>query len=236
MTSPLAVFLISFGAVTLAEMGDKTQLLAMAFATRYKPAKVLIGVFISTVLNHALAVAVGSLLARYSAIGLWVQALASVSFIAFGLWSIRGDELSGEEKRKDRFGPVPTVAIAFFIAEFGDKTQLATIALAAKYAVSPIYILMGSTAGMLVADGLGIFLGATICRKIPERAIKLASAVVFIAFGLFGAWQTSVERLNLSTPASAAIVAALAAISAIWGWRLAKKTPPAACSQHPPHG
>lgn len=224
MTTPLAAFLIAFGTVALAEMGDKTQLLATAFATRYKPAKVLIGVFIATVLNHALAVAVGSLLARYAAIGLWVKALASISFIVFGLWSIRGDTLEGEEKRKDRFGPVATVTTAFFIAEFGDKTQLATIALAAKYSVNPVYILLGTTAGMLVADGLGIFLGATVCRKIPERVIKLVSAIVFIAFGLAGAWEVSREQLSLSLPVTAAIVAVLALVSGLWGWRLARNT------------
>jgi Ca2+/H+ antiporter, TMEM165/GDT1 family len=225
MTSPFAAFLVSFGAVTIAEMGDKTQLLAMAFATRYKPGKVLIGVFVATVLNHALAVAVGSLLGQYQAIGLWIQILATLSFIVFGLWSIRGDTLEGEDKRKTRFGPVVTVIIAFFLAELGDKTQLATIALAAKYPGNPIFILMGTTTGMMLADGLGIFLGAALCRKIPERTMKLASAAVFIVFGLIGSWQVSVERLNLSYAASAAIVAGLAVATGLAAWFIARRAP-----------
>jgi Ca2+/H+ antiporter, TMEM165/GDT1 family len=231
MSTPLTAFLISLGAVTLAEMGDKTQLLAMAFATKYKPTKVIIGVFIATVLNHALAVAVGSLLARYEAIGLLIQVLAALSFIFFGLWTIRGDTLDGEDKRKTRFGAIVTVAIAFFIAELGDKTQLATIAISAKYPDSPIFVLMGTTTGMLIADGLGIFLGALICRKISQRTMKLGSAVVFIAFGLLGSWQVAIGRLNLTWQAAAAIVTVLAVGSALAGWRIAKHTPeqPSVC-------
>jgi Ca2+/H+ antiporter, TMEM165/GDT1 family len=221
MSTALTAFLISLGAVTLAEMGDKTQLLAMAFATRYKPAKVLVGVFIATVLNHALAVAAGSLLARYNVLGPWIQLAASVSFILFGLWTIRGDSLEGEDKRKSRFGPVATVTIAFFIAELGDKTQLTTIALAAKYPVSPIFILMGTTTGMLLADGLGILIGVVLCRKIPERTIKLASAAVFGLFGLFGFWQAVSPRLGV--PGTLAATAALALASGLAAWLLLHK-------------
>lgn len=127
--------LVFFGAtlmVVLAEMGDKTQLLAMAFATRFPAKSVLWGVLIATVLNHALAVALGTYLGSSFDMQL-VQIIAAASFILFGLWTIRGDSLDGEDKRKTAFGPIITVAIAFFIAEMGDKTQLATVALAAKY-------------------------------------------------------------------------------------------------------
>ena len=138
MYSSLIAFLFSLGAVVLAEMGDKTQLLAMAFATKYKAVKVMIGVFIATVLNHALAVAVGNYVTRFDSAKVWIQGLASLSFIVFGLWTIRGDKLDGEENRKTKFGAVITVAIAFFIAEMGDKTQLTTIALSAKFPANPI--------------------------------------------------------------------------------------------------
>lgn len=194
-------FLFSLGAVVLAEMGDKTQLLAMAFATRYQASKVLIGVFLATVLNHALAVAVGNYITHFAPVQTWIQGIASLSFIFFGLWTIRGDELAGEENRTTRFGPVVTVALAFFLAEMGDKTQLATIAIAARFPVSPFSILMGTTTGMLIADGIGIIVGVVMCKKIPERTVKLISAGVFILFGFIGSYQVASDKLHMSWPA-----------------------------------
>lgn len=223
--------------VTLAEMGDKTQLLAMAFATRYKALKVIAGVFIATVLNHALAVALGSLLAGYDAIQNWIQFVAALSFLFFGLWSIRGDELAGEDKRKTRFGPVMTVTIAFFIAELGDKTQLATIALAAKYPAQPLFILMGTTGGMLIADAIGIFAGCALCKWVPERVIKLVSAGAFVVFGLIGVWQSLTGSFGVAWPVVAGIVAALAVVCVLLGWWILKRAAkPAALCACPPDG
>lgn len=183
----MEAFLTALFLVTIAEMGDKTQLLAMAFATKFKARKVLTGVFIATILNHALAVALGELLTTKIPIS-YIQITASISFIGFGLWTLRGDKLEGEDKKKTRFGPIGTVSIAFFIAELGDKTQLATIALAAKYH-SPVYILMGTTIGMLVADALGIWLGVLMGKKIPEKVVKAVSAGIFILFGVLGLYS-----------------------------------------------
>ncbi len=198
MQQNIIAFLFSLGAVVLAEMGDKTQLLAMAFAAKYKAAKVLIGVLIATVLNHALAVVVGNYFTRFSSAQAFIQAAAALSFIFFGLWTIRGDKLDGEDKKATKFGAVLTVAIAFFIAEMGDKTQLATIALAAKFPQTPGFILMGTTAGMLIADGIGIIIGVVMCKKIPERTIKLISAAAFILFGFIGCYQVSKSYFNLN--------------------------------------
>jgi putative Ca2+/H+ antiporter (TMEM165/GDT1 family) len=184
--SMLTAFFVSAGAVTLAEMGDKTQLLAMAFAARYRSAEVLAGVFLATAVNHALAVAVGNLITRFASAQLWIQAAASLSFILFGLWTIRGDTLDGEDKRRSKFGPVLTVTAAFFIAEMGDKTQLATIALAAKLKDAPLAVLAGTTTGMLIADSIGILVGVVLRRRIPERRIKFVSAAAFMLFGLAG--------------------------------------------------
>lgn len=211
-------FLLAAGAVTLAEMGDKTQLLAMAFATRYKAMKVLTGVFLATILNHALAVAVGSYVTRFQSLQIWIQGIAALSFIFFGLWTIRGDKLEGEENRKTRFGPVMTVTIAFFIAELGDKTQLATIALAARYPENPIAILIGTTTGMLIADAIGIVVGVVMCKRIPERTIKLISAAVFIIFGFIGCYQVAIDQLNLGigiTLGSLAVIAAITIFAAL---------------------
>lgn len=215
MYQTLWAFLFSAGAVTLAEMGDKTQLLAMAFATRFKASKVLLGVFIATVFNHALAVAVGNFITKFQALEVWIQGIAALSFIFFGLWTIRGDKLEGEENRASRFGPVLTVTIAFFIAELGDKTQLATIALATKFPTVPLGILAGTTTGMLIADAIGIGVGVVMCKRIPERTIKLVSAAAFVLFGFIACFQVSIDKLRLGYPATISLLSLLALVT---GW------------------
>jgi putative Ca2+/H+ antiporter (TMEM165/GDT1 family) len=219
----MAAFLFAVGAVVLAEMGDKTQLLAMAFAAKYKASKVLIGVFIATVLNHGLAVWVGNLITHLESAQIWIQAAASLSFIFFGLWTIRGDKLDGEQNKKSKFGAVATVAIAFFLAEMGDKTQLATVALATKFPQTPIWVLVGTTTGMLIADGIGIIIGVVLCKKIPERTIKLISAGAFIIFGLIGCYQVARDSFGWSIASSAAVVAALVLVSAVIAYFIIKK-------------
>jgi Ca2+/H+ antiporter, TMEM165/GDT1 family len=223
MNGSVTAALIAAGAVTLAEMGDKTQLLAMAFACRFKAAKVMTGVFIATVLNHAAAVALGTLVARNEALNVWIQSIAAISFIFFGLWTIRGDRLEGEENRKTRFGPVFTVAVAFFIAELGDKTQLATIALAARFPDYPAAILFGTTTGMMIADGIGIIVGVVMCRRIPERTIKLISAGAFILFGLAASWQGMEGLLHFPRILIAVVLAFLAVATAIPAFFLVRK-------------
>jgi Ca2+/H+ antiporter, TMEM165/GDT1 family len=173
--------------VVLAEMGDKTQLLAMAFATRYAAGTVLTGVLVATLVNHLLAVVLGNWLSDFIPL-VHVQIAASASFILFGLWTLRGDELEGED-RKYSFSPFWTVAVAFFFAEMGDKTQLATVALAANYhSIIPIW--MGTTAGMMVADAFGIIVGVLLGKKIPERLVKWFAATVFILFGIIGLYDS----------------------------------------------
>lgn len=179
----MIAFLTSLVFVVLAEMGDKTQLLAMAFATRYCWKTVMWGVFAATILNHLLAVVVGNYLTSFIPMQ-HIQIIAALSFIVFGLWTIRGDELDGEDKAR-KYSPFWTVAIAFFIAEMGDKTQFATVALAAQFhAVLPVWL--GTTIGMMIADGIGIIIGIVLGKKIPERVVKWVAAIVFILFGLFG--------------------------------------------------
>lgn len=184
----MASFIKALLLVVVAEMGDKTQLLAMAMASKYKAKQVLIGVLIATILNHALAVAVGSYLSSVIPMNV-VKIVAAVSFLAFGLWTIRGDKLDDEENKKVKFGPIVTVAIAFFIAEMGDKTQLMTITIAAENQ-HPLLILMGTTVGMLVADGIGILGGAWMCRHIPEVYIKWVAGTIFMFFGTLTLYNT----------------------------------------------
>jgi putative Ca2+/H+ antiporter (TMEM165/GDT1 family) len=178
----MASFIKALLLVVVAEMGDKTQLLAMAMASKYKVKHVMLGVLIATILNHALAVAVGSYLGNVLPMDI-IRIVAAVSFLIFGLWTIRGDKLDEEEeKKKVKFGPIVTVAIAFFMAEMGDKTQLMTVSIAAENS-QPLLILLGTTAGMLVADGIGVVGGAWMCRHIPEIYIKWGAGIIFMFFG-----------------------------------------------------
>ena len=213
-------FLISTGVVVLAEMGDKTQLLAMAFATKFPAWKVMVGVFIATVLNHALAVALGSYITQFGGLSNWISAAAYLSFIFFGLWTIRGDNLDGEENRKTHYGVIITVAIAFFIAELGDKTQLATIALAAQYPQSSIQVLMGTTTGMLIADAFGIIIGVVLHKKVPDRLVKFVSAAAFILFGFIGGYNVLSEKFYLSAFSTVTILVVIAVITGILAWKL----------------
>lgn len=223
MDGNLFALVVSVAAVTLAEMGDKTQLLAMAFATKYKASQVLLGVFVATVLNHAAAVAVGNLITKVESVQTAIQGVAALSFIFFGLWTIRGDKLEGEENRVSKYGAVMTVAIAFFIAEMGDKTQLTTIALATRFPANPLGVLMGSTTGMLIADAIGIIIGVVLCKRIPERTVKLVSAAAFVVFGFVGTYQVARRSLHLSLGVTLAGLAVIAALTAGVAYYLLKK-------------
>ncbi len=183
----MTAFLTSLAIVFLAEMGDKTQLLAMAFAARFRWQTVLLGVFVATAANHLFAVYVGAYLTSIIPLQ-YIKVAASASFILFGLWTIRGDELDKEDKRFN-FNPFWTVTLAFFLAEMGDKTQLATVALAAEFnTIVPVWF--GTTTGMMIADAVGILAGIVLHKKIPEKQIKWTAALIFIGFGLWGLYNS----------------------------------------------
>ena len=190
----MVIFSTAFIMVVLAEMGDKTQLLAMAFAAKYPWKKVMLGVLFATLLNHFVAIAAGIYLNTLVPQHI-VEIVASVAFIVFGLWILKDDEL-GNEAEKNRFSIFWTVAIAFFLAEMGDKTQLATVALSAQIGSDLLTILIGPTAGMLVADGIGIALGAALHKYVPDRVVKKIASGIFILFGILGILN-SMGILNL---------------------------------------
>jgi Ca2+/H+ antiporter, TMEM165/GDT1 family len=202
----ISTFFLSTAAVVLAEMGDKTQLLAMAFAARFRWQTVLWAVFVATFFNHLMAVAVGNVIVQFIPI-VWVKLIAAGSFIAFALWTIRGDNI-GNEHQKKNLSPFWTVAIAFFIAEMGDKTQLMTIALAAEEAIKVegigwiikvrqiVPIWMGTTCGMMIADAVGIIIGIVLHKHIPEKLVKWIAALCFAGFGLLGLHETLDEILS----------------------------------------
>jgi len=200
----MTAYVASLLFVVLAEMGDKTQLLAMAFASRYRWQTVMWGVFVATLVNHLCAVLAGHYLTNVIPIH-YIQIAAAASFILFGLWTLRGDELNNEDKRFN-FSPFWTVAVAFFFAEMGDKTQLATVALATRY-TNVIQIWLGTTSGMLVADAIGIIVGIVLGKNIPERAVKWFAALIFMAFGVIGLYGATPR--HIWTPTVIAAGAAL---------------------------
>jgi putative Ca2+/H+ antiporter (TMEM165/GDT1 family) len=208
--------------VVVGEMGDKTQLLAMAMAGKYKAGAVMLGVLLATLLNHALAVLVGSYLSSVLPLTL-ISIVAGVSFLVFGLWTIRGDELGEDGKKASRFGPMVTVAIAFFLAEMGDKTQLMTVTLAAEYR-DPLWILAGTTTGMLIADGLGVLGGAWLCKHVSQSAMKWMAGVVFIFFGSLTIYNNAPAWL-LSPFYIAPYLLLMGGLVYLVGVRLARRAP-----------
>ncbi len=182
----MAAFIASLSLVFLAEMGDKTQLLAMAFATRFRAGTVLLGVFAATTANHFLAVLAGNYASQLIPL-VYIQVATAVSFILFGIWTLRGDTLQGEDQRF-KFSPFWTVTIAFFLAEMGDKTQLATVALAAKYReIIPVWL--GTVTGMIISDAIGIGIGIVLGKRLPQKALKWIAASIFILFGVWGLYE-----------------------------------------------
>jgi Ca2+/H+ antiporter, TMEM165/GDT1 family len=177
-------FLLSFAVVFVAELGDKSQLMALAFATRFPALTVLVAISIATAIIHLLSVVVGATVAALIPANA-ISILAGLAFIGFGVWTLRGDLLSAEEAaRAERAGTrsaVVTVGTAFFLAELGDKTMLATVTLATNH--DPVGVWIGSTVGMVVADGIAIGVGRFLGRNLPERAIRIGAAVAFFAFG-----------------------------------------------------
>ncbi len=180
-------FIQSLLLIFLAEMGDKTQILAMTFATRYPMRKVLLGVLIGSFFNHGIAVFFGTFLTVIVPMQ-WLGIIASTSFLLFGYWALLAKE-DEAETRLFQFGPVATVAAAFFIGELGDKTQLTAMALAARSG-APIATLAGTTLGMVGVSTLGILAGKLLGDRVPEAALKLVSATVFMCFGTIGLYNT----------------------------------------------
>ncbi|MDT5011719.1 MAG: Ca2+/H+ antiporter, family [Mycobacterium sp.] len=180
-----AAFLLGFAVIFIAEMGDKTQLVAMMFALRYRWWVVLAAITAATTAVHVLSVAIGHYLGAALPTHL-LGLLAGAAFIFFGLWTLRGDSLSNDEASRSHGAASPAFFVvfsAFLLAELGDKTMLATITLAADHDWVGVWI--GSTLGMVVADGLAIIVGAVAGKHVPERLIQLTAAVLFLLFGTY---------------------------------------------------
>lgn len=176
---------VSFGVIFVAELGDKSQLIALTFATRFKPVPVLIGITIATALVHLASVAIGYGLGATLPTG-WIALGAGVAFLGFGAWTLRGDSLTEEERVKaerTNRSAIVAVSVAFFVAELGDKTMLATITLATQHGWFGTWV--GSTVGMVAADALAILVGRMLGRRLPEKVIKYGAAALFAVSGLW---------------------------------------------------
>ena len=179
-----AALLLSFAVIFVAELGDKSQLMAMTFALRHRWWVVLGGITFATTAVHLISVAVGHYLGAALPTHL-LGILAGVAFVLFGLWTLRGDRLSDDEATRAQRSTAPAffaVTSAFLLAELGDKTMLATITLAADNDWVGVWI--GSTLGMVAADALAILVGAIAGKHLPERLIQIVAAALFLVFGI----------------------------------------------------
>ena len=176
--------LVSTGVVALAEIGDKTQLLAFILAARFKkPVPIILGILVATLVNHGLA----------GALGAWITGTVSpeilrwalgLSFIGMAIWTMIPDKIEEEETQvAKRFGVFGATLITFFLAEMGDKTQIATVALAAHYA-APFMVVIGTTLGMLIADAPAVFVGDKLANKIPMKLVHSIAATIFALLGI----------------------------------------------------
>jgi Ca2+/H+ antiporter, TMEM165/GDT1 family len=181
---PMEAFLISTGIVALAEMGDKTQLLSIVLAARFgRPWPIILGILVATLANHAFAGAVGTWITQTVGADVmrWVLGL---SFIAMAVWTLIPDKLDEQEQTSaGRWGVFGTTTLAFFLAEMGDKTQVATVALAAQYAALAA-VVAGTTLGMMIANVPAVLLGEKITRKVPIRIVHRIAAAMFAVLGL----------------------------------------------------
>jgi len=180
----MEAFFTSTSVVALAEIGDKTQLLAIILSTRFRrPLPIISGIFAATIANHALAALLGAQAASWLD-GQWFGYLVAASFIAMAAWTLVPDKLDGLDERPPRFGAFLTTLIAFFLVEMGDKTQIATIALGARFnQVLPVA--MGTTLGMMIANVPAVFLGDALIARVPMAMVRAIAACLFLVIGLW---------------------------------------------------
>ena len=188
----MIAFWIAFVVVFVAELGDKTQFMTLSFSTRFRWQTVMLGVLVATVVISLISTLLGRVLGTALPL-FWINLTAGLAFIAFGVWALRGEEASDEQSSLGhRFGPLLTVAIAFFLAEFGDRTMLATIVIAGREK-SLMGVWLGSATGLVSSNALAIVVGNVLGKKLPEKALKYGTAFIFIASGLlalFQAWKS----------------------------------------------
>jgi putative Ca2+/H+ antiporter (TMEM165/GDT1 family) len=176
--------LISTGVVALAEIGDKTQLLALLLATRLRaPVPIVLGIVVATLANHAFAGAVGTWLVNSIGPNI-MRWILGVSFLAMAAWTLIPDDAPSEDAARPRYGVFATTVIAFFLVEMGDKTQIATVALAAQFH-SLVMVVIGTTLGMLIANVPVVYAGDALIRRVPMKVVRIVAALAFAALGVY---------------------------------------------------
>jgi putative Ca2+/H+ antiporter (TMEM165/GDT1 family) len=180
----LEAFLTSTAVVALAEMGDKTQLLAIVLAARFRrPWPIVLGILVATLANHALAALVGQQAAQILD-GTWFRYLVAASFVAMAAWTLIPDKYEEGEQKPPRFGAFVTTSVAFFLVEMGDKTQIATVALGARFN-DVLLVTAGTTLGMMLANVPAVVLGDALVKRIPLKAMRIGAAALFLAIGVW---------------------------------------------------
>jgi len=180
----LEALLVSTGVVALAEIGDKTQLLALLLATRFRrPAPIVWGILVATLANHAFASAIGSWLIQVVGADA-MRWILGVSFLAMAAWTLIPDSPPDESATTPRHGVFLTTVVAFFLVEMGDKTQIATVALAAQFQTI-VWVVIGTTIGMMIANVPVVFLGDALLRRVPMKWVRIVAASSFVALGLW---------------------------------------------------
>jgi putative Ca2+/H+ antiporter (TMEM165/GDT1 family) len=180
----LEPFLVSAGVVALAEIGDKTQLLSLVLAMRFRrPWPIVAGIAVATLVNHTIAGAIGAFVRSMVPENI-LRWLIAISFLAVAAWTLKPDKLDASEFQTSRLGVFTSTIVAFFLAEMGDKTQIATAVLAARFD-SLAAVVAGTTLGMLVADAPVVFAGKLLSDRIPLRAVRIGAALVFVALALW---------------------------------------------------
>ncbi|MEN3747970.1 TMEM165/GDT1 family protein [Sphingomonas sp. HF-S3] len=187
----MEAFFTSLGLVALAEIGDKTQLLAILLAVKFRrPWPIIAGIFAATLANHFLAALVGTLASGFLE-SRWFAVAIGLSFIAMGAWTLIPDKLDDEDAKLPRYGAFLTTLVAFFFVEMGDKTQIATVALGARFD-NVVAVTMGTTLGMMLANGPVVWMGDRLLRKIDLTLVHRIAAALFVAIGIW----TLVEALR----------------------------------------
>ncbi|HEY9234782.1 MULTISPECIES: TMEM165/GDT1 family protein [Phenylobacterium] len=180
----MEALLVSTGLVAIAEIGDKTQLLAILLAARFrKPLPIILGILVATIANHALAALLGVTAGGFLQ-GQWMRWVLGAAFIAFAAWALIPDKFEDDEAPKDRAGVFLTTLVAFFFVEMGDKTQVATVALGAKFQ-SVYWVAAGTTLGMMLANVPAVLLGEAAATRIPLKYVRWAAAGCFATIGLW---------------------------------------------------
>lgn len=179
----MEAFFVSAVSVAIGEIGDKTQLLALLLAVRFKrPVPIIAGILVATLLNHALAGLLGEWIRRMIDPDI-LRWILGISFLVIAGWALIPDKIEEDEKVRNHYGIFMIACVAFFIAEIGDKTQLATIALAAKYS-NLVQVVLGTTLGMMIANVPAVILGKTASPKFPFKLVRYVSAAIFAMLGI----------------------------------------------------